>query len=949
MSQRNSAHRADRPCHNPASRHHALTCLGPIAALCSAALPGLALARPASLANAAVDGEIAAIVVTGSRLGNDFDVAMPVTLAAAGDLRDAAPTSLADGLNQLPAFNNSTKTANPGTAAASGDSGQNLLNLRGLGPNRGLILLDGKRMIATNFLGSSDINMLPQALVKRVEVVTGGASAAYGSDAVSGVVNFVIDREFDGVKASVLSAVSTRGDLPALGGSIAFGKTMAGGRLRLLGSFDYFREDGIRADQPTGRRWFDRAAGQYPVPGAPTAVTVVPDIRSSAGSYGGLVTSGPLKGTSFLPDGALGGFDYGSLTSASFQNGGDGPRINIGFAPRQQRHNAYLRASYDLSDRVEAYAEGLYASSYTNQGAFVLAHTGATNGFTIFRDNAFLPAGLADLMDTYRLSSIAVGRFSSDFPLVEIESLTKVYRGLAGLSASLGHGWKLDGLLSFSHTRQQLAENNLTINRNLYAAVDAVRDASGHIVCRSVLAGLDQGCVPLNIFGLGAPSEAAIAYVTGNSVKWLGLEQTVASLNASGDLGETWTLGAGPVALAAGIEYRRESARQTTDPLSSSITRTDGLRGAPAAQNNRAGGFNFYNPLPFAGSFDTREGYFEIGVPVLRDTRLGRYLGVNLALRHAVYGSSGGVTTWKLGGEYEPDPGLKLRIVRSRDIRAASILERFNPASQSSLNTLYQGKTTQTFLLLLGNPDLRPERADTLTYGAIIEPAFAKGLRLSVQRYVINIRDAIGSLTAQQEIDGCAAGNQLLCGLITVTPQDTLIVRAPSLNLAVQKASGIDFEANFVGNLAGQTLFLRSLATRRTAALRRLAGSSSISTLGQPDTPKWSANIQARLAGRTWSVFAQERFISASLFDANKVEGTDTNLNHTPAVWYTDATLTVALGATGHGQELFMSVNNLFDRDPPIATSNPTSFSSPTSSAYDPVGRYLSVGLRARF
>lgn len=892
--------------------------------------------------------ELTPIIVTGTRLQTNFDTQSPTTLATADQLKWSAPTNLADGLNQLPGFNNSTKTSNPGTAAASGDSGQNLLNLRGLGANRLLVLLNGTRLIATNYTGSVDINLVPQSAIKRVEIVAGGSSAAYGSDAISGVVNFIVDDGFEGLKASAQSGVSARGDLPSFGSSLMLGTRLTE-RLRLLASFEYFKELGIRASDRTGRIWFDRAAGQYPVPGTLTTVTVVPDIRSSIGAYGGLITAGPLKGTTFLPSGGLGTFDYGTSTGSSFQSGGDGPRVNIGFAPDQRRYNAFVRAEYELTDWGHAYVSALYADSHTKQGAFVIAHTGTANGFTIFRDNAFLPAALAIRMDALGLASIPVGRFSPDFPLVEIESLTRVYQLTGGLDADIGKRWKSKASVSYAQTDQQLRENNLTINRSLYAAVDAVRTASGAVVCRSTLSGLDPGCVPLNLFGLGSPSEGAIRYVTGDGVKRLRLQQLVAALDISGDLGSKFSLGAGPISLAAGLEYRNEEANQVTDALSSTTTITTGIRGAPATQNNRAGGYNFYNPLPFSGHYNIKEAYLESGLPVFSARTYAKLLNIDAAVRFESNSRTGGVIAWKVGALYEPIGGIRFRIARSRDVRGASVVELFNPVTQSSLNTLYQGRTTPTLLLLTGNPNLLPERSDTLTFGAVLSPSFAPGFRFSIDRFLVSIKDAIGSLSPQQEIDGCSTGNQFLCGLISVTPQNTLIIQAPSLNLAIQKVAGVDFELAYERSVGEAKVNLRALATWRTAAYRSVLGSTPIYSLGQPDTPRFSATFQARYQRRSWSALVQERFISASLFDANKLAGRDTNLNNTPAICYTDATVTFDVGPALARKQFFLSITNLFDRDPPVATLNPTSFSSPTSSAYDPVGRYFNAGIRLAF
>lgn len=935
-----------------ANRYSAAALRGAVA-LAALMVPIAANAQEAEPANSAGDPDTEfvneTVIVTGTRLTGGFDAPTPVTSTPAEDLKAAAPNNLADALNQLPVFADSLKTSNPGTTPGTGNSGQNLLNMRGLGPNRNLVLLNGNRFVSTNFTGSVDINVLPQALVKRVDVVTGGASAAYGSDAVSGVINFVLDEDFEGIKGDVRAGVSGHDDLPSFGGSLSFGKQFAQDRLHVLGSFEYFQQDGIRADESTDRDWFDRAAGQYPVPGAATSLTVVPDIRSSRGAYGGLIVSGPLAGTTFLPGGGLGTFDNGDYTSSAFQSGGDGPRVNIGFAPDQERYNGFLRAQYDFSNTLQAYIEGTYAHAHTNLGAFVLAHVGGSNTYTIFRDNAFLPADLAAAMDDNGLSSVRMTRFSNDFPLVEIENFSDVYRGAAGFRADLSGSWKMDGALSYGRTELELRENNLSINRNLYAALDAVDDGTGNIVCRSTLSGFDPGCAPLNPFGVGSPSQAAIDYVIGDGVAELTLEQTVASLNFAGDLGDSLSLGAGPISVATGMEYREEQAEQTTDPISQMTTTTTGILGAPAAQDGRPGGFLFYNPLPFSGSYNIKEAYLEIGVPILKNSPLGHSLSLNGAVRYADYSTVGNVVTWKWGGDYEPVEGIRFRGTTSRDIRAASLIELFDPGRQATLNSVYQGQTYQTRFFTSGNPDLDPEKADTLTYGVVFQPSFLPGFKFSADRFEIEINGAIDFLLPQQEIDLCEDGNQYFCTLITLNPDDTLTVVGPNLNLASQKVEGYDFEASYKRDLGNGVLGVRLLATNLTEAYIQPSGSSPIPYLGQPNSPDWSGNLQVKYEAENWSFMLQERYISESVFDAENVEGVDTNLNHTPAVWYTDATVTYDIQAYGETQQLFFSVNNLFDREPPIATSNPSSFSSPTSDAYDPVGRYFTAGVRFKF
>ncbi len=909
-------------------------------------------AAHAAPAQATGETSVEEVVITGTRLQpTGFQAPTPVTATSADDLKRAAPRNLADALTQLPTFNANTKSENPTTAATGGTNGQNLLNLRGLGPNRNLILLDGRRLVATNSSGSVDINVLPQGLVQRVDVVTGGASAAYGSDAVAGVVNFVLDTRFEGLKGEVQGGASTHNDLPSGQASLAYGRSFMDGRLHFVASAEFAAQSGLGPNDDTKRDWFEKAAGQLPNPaGGSPSVLVVSDIRNGVATYGGLITNTVLKGTQFLPGGATSTFTPGSIVGTTFQSGGDGARINIGFSPDQVRYNGFSHLEFELTPDISLFAEGVYAKSHVTSDNFVNLHTGSASQFTIFRDNAFLPAAMLTKMVSSNLQSFTMGRYERDFPVVQIETISDMQRLAFGSKGRISGDWKYDSYVTYGQTKQELRENNLTINRRLYAAVDAVvSPTTGKIVCRSTLSGLDAGCVPLNLFGEGAPSAEAIKYVTGDSVKYLTLQQTVAAVNFSGNLGETLNFGAGPIAVAFGGEYRKEKADQTVDALSPLVTDVTGIKGAPASQQGRPGSFNFFNPLPLSGDFDVKEAYGELGVPLLKDKPFVKALNMSLASRYADYSQSGGVTTWKYGLNYEVNDELRLRLTKSRDIRGPNILELFNSATQNSNNQIYKGKTTQALTISSGNPDLKPERATTLTYGVVYRPNYVPGLQASLDYYKISIDDAIGSLTAQQTLDQCAAGNQLLCSQFTVTAQNTLLIYTRQLNLSVQETAGYDFESAYKTEFMGGAASIRLLVNRSTLGYSQAPGSPKNTSLGTPNFPKWRGSLQARYAKDDWSVFLQERYISEALFDPDKVEGKDTNDNRAPAIGYTDITATYRLKLLGADQEAFFSVSNLFDQQPPVVTSNPTSFSSPTSTAYDRIGRYVSTGLRFKF
>ncbi len=909
---------------------------------------------------------IEAVIVTGTRLNTGFAAPTPLAVATAEELKRAAPSNLADGLSQMPQFAGNNRTSVGVPSVAIGTTGQNLLNLRGLGFNRNLVLLDGHRTVATNQVGSIDVNMFPQGIISRVDTVTGGASAAYGSDAISGVVNFVIDRKFEGLKLEVQGGVTSRGDAPSGLVQLSAGRAFADDKLHIVLSGEYFNQEGIDINDPSKRGWFNKAAGRIanPVAGALPKFILVDDIRSSTGFPGGVITSGPLKGTTFLPGGNTGIFDPGTVTGSAYQNGGDGARANVSLVPNQERYNVFGSARYDISDSLTLTVDGLYARSHTLQSAFIEPETGSASQFTIFRDNAYLPASVLARMVAANVQSITVGRYEADFPPVELEYTTDLYRASAGLEGKINDRWNWDANYSYSQTNQEAVEGNNVISRNLYAAADAVLNPAGQVVCRSTLSGLDAGCAPLNIFGLGSPSRSAIDYVLGDSSKDLKLTQHNVAFNVRGEVGEAFLASDSPISLAAGVEYRDDEASQTSDALSQTVNSFTGLRGAPAAQNGRQGAFRFFNPQPFSGGIEVKEGYVEAGVPIASDKRFFQQLDLNGAVRRAHYSASGLVytfaggvssstnnsssfdaTTWKIGGNWAPVADIRFRITRSRDIRAPSIIDLYNGSQFSSSTVTFNGATVPLFQLTRGNPTLTPEKADTLTYGVVLKPSFLSGFQASADYYDIDLKNAIGGLLAQQQINLCAAGDQSFCALQSFA-NGAVTVIPPPFNLNTQVVKGWDVEAQQRLSLGAGTLSLRGYLNLNRQDYIKPAVGSRINQRGASTNAKWRATFQVTYDTPRWNIFVQERVIAKSLIDANLVEGVDISENDIPRVAYTDATFTARLAGRS---EVYLTISNLFDKDPPPSPLPTTSFSVPYSGAYDTLGRNFNLGARLRF
>lgn len=910
------------------------------------------------------------VIISGTRLKRGFITSTPTVRQSAEDLRLGAPDNLADGLSNLPQFANNNKTNVGATSVAVGTTGQNLLNLRGLGFNRNLVLLDGQRVGATNQVGSVDINMLPQALVDRVDIVAGGASAIYGSDAISGVVNFVLDRTFTGFKADVQGGVSSRGDTPNLLARFAWGHALSGRRLHLIVSGEYFEMRGIDIGDDTHRAWYERAVGRIANPGTDTTpgMLIVDDIRSSIGYPGGFITyaagNGALLGITFLPGGALGTFDRGTTTGSTFQSGGSGARVNTSLVPNQDRFNLFAGAQYDVSDDLRLTVDAMASRSHTLQRAFIEPETGAASQFTIFSDNAFMPTALKTLMASNNLTSVTVGRYETDFPPVELEYTTRLQRFSGKLNGRLDTNWVWDLGGAVSRTDQRAVEGNDVISRNLYAAVDAVMNPeTGRIVCRSTLTGQDSGCIPLNIFGLGAPGQTAIDYVLGESTKDLRVMQGDVAYNLRGEAGYNPWAGNEPVSIAVGAEYRQDQADQVSDALSQTINDFTGLQGAPAAQQGRQGAFRFFNPQPFSGRIKVAEGYLEIGAPLLRNKPFFYALDANLAVRRAGYEASGLVytfakgvsssassksafsaTTWKVGANWSPVSDLRLRMTRSQDIRAPGIIDLYNGSQFSSSTVNYQGTTVPLFQLTRGNPDLTPEKAETFTYGVVIRPRTIPALLISADYYDIDVKNAIGALNAQQQVNLCASGETAYCALQNFS-DGTLTIISPPFNMNTQVARGWDIEAQYRLRFWEGDLALRGFVNLNTKDFVRPTTGAVIVNRGAATNPYWRATLQASYEAGAFRVFVEERLISRALVDPTLIDGEGISDNKIPAVLYTDMTLTRRINRRWEG---YLTIVNLFDKAPPPSPQATTTFSIPYSSAYDAIGRRFSLGLRVR-
>ncbi|MBX7200421.1 MAG: TonB-dependent receptor [Rhodospirillaceae bacterium] len=774
------------------------------------------------------------IVVTGSRIVREgYEAPTPVSVLGANELQNMALGNVADAIGRLPALQGDTVGQRTVSTVGGGTAGINLANLRNLGQSRTLVLIDGKRVVGSNLggLGGSllggavDLSIMPNGLISRIDVVTGGASAVYGSDALAGVINFVLDKEYVGIKGSAQAGISTYGDGGNYKIDMTAGTAFAGGRGHFLINAEHSYADPIER-AISRQNVFDNTYNWVVNPAYGTGAgqsTSVPQylaldhVGLATATPGGLITSGPLKGTVFGQGGTPANFQYGSIISSQYMSGGDWQtsRLNgqLMLNLLLERDTVFTRSSYDLTDNIQVFGELQWSHAHSDN--FIGVPYFRLGNLTIKSDNPFIPAGVKAQMTALKLTSFALGTWNGDFNQHNMGAdNTRVFRrimvGLEGNFDMADTNWKWGGSYSRSTTHISARSPNNPIVPRYVEAVDAVMDANGKIVCRVALNNPNSACKPINVMGIGVNDlrEGAYPYSVGTGYLFTRMKLDTFEGSVTGNPFSTW---AGPVSVAFSAEHRKESA--------TGFTTADDL-----ASNFFAGNYK-----PTFGTYSVTEGAFETVVPLARDTAWARSFDLNAAVRATDYSVSGYVTTWKVGATYNPIDDVTIRATRSRDIRAPNIGDLFSGGTTGT-GTVIDRFRNETYAILTnsaGNLNLKPEVADTTGLGVVLQPKFFPGFGASVDYYNIDIAGALSQLGAQRIVDNCYAGDTSVCGLIVreaaAAGQTLGLIRQVnnlSRNLISQQARGIDFEASYNVPLSSindgweGNLQLRGLATK---------------------------------------------------------------------------------------------------------------------------------------
>lgn len=789
------------------------------------------------------------VVITGSRIARpETSSPNPVTSFSAATLEQSGRTNLTDFLVQNPALIGSTTSADQsGSTGGFGATGTNLLNLRNLGTDRTLVLVDGRRHVA-GLPGSAsvDINTIPKDLLERVDVQTGGASAIYGADGVSGVVNFILKRNFEGIRVRGQAGISEDGDAGNRFASITVGKNFADGRGNIALSYEFTDDDRLNS--------FDRARGGDPLatfslvrnpddfPDSPTVYDriLLNNLRYADSSRDGAVDLNLDGIPDFTGTGAV--YDRGRLlpSSGGLTQGGSSTPI-AGYQgdlqPQNRVHNVNVISSFEFSDAFRVYAQGKYARTES----FSVAQPSFDFFTYLAPDNAYL-------IERFGAAGAANGALLSrdNFDLgVRGESTEReTWRGVIGAEGGITGNARYDLSYTYGQTSSTFLSTNYRLADRYFAALDAVRDpVSGQIVCRSTITGgnidpnnfdgpattftpgAGSACRPLNLLGENVASQAALDFINVDLLNSYKVQQHVVSGSISGDFGALFELPGGPVGFAIGAEYRKEISDFVSDPFLQ--------RGELA---------DIAQIAPERGSFDVKEVFAELRAPLLSDLPFAHTLEFNAAVRLSDYSTVGNTSTWAFSGIYAPVRDLRIRGTYSQAVRAPNITELFAPtngtfsfiddpcdptnlpegtsfrAANCTATLAAAGLTpaqiaafnpvsdpTATVSLpgrVGGNPNLAEETARTWTAGIVLQPSFLRGLTITADWYDIRLENAVRTATAQEIVDLCVDQptlDNVYCQSVTrsgTTGYVSDYLVGPQ-NVAAFETAGLDVSINY--------------------------------------------------------------------------------------------------------------------------------------------------------
>jgi iron complex outermembrane receptor protein len=955
----------------------------PVAAATSE-VSGAEMATEASSAGNA-DTSAGDIVVTGSRImRTDLSAPSPTTIVGETEIRSSGNVTLENTLNEFPQL----ASGNTSSVGNGGGSGILTANLRGLGATRTLVLVNGRRFVPANADGSVDLTTIPDALVRRVEIITGGASAVYGSDAIAGAVNFILRDNFEGAELSYQYGQTFRDDgfTHKVDGTI--GTNFADDRGNITLSASYTKRDPIyQANRKFAEVPLDTVNGQL-VPGGSSNI---PGTRISLSSS----QRASLNGVNLTPTGPC-----TTVTGIRFGEGGVVlPYCNPESAYNYQPDNILQRpldriqvsgiANYEFADDVSLFAEVYYVDTRNgfrqSPESFAPITPGAPSSTLLIPNYATSPGLSASVRQFFAsnaqifdpdgdgtASIVGAGRTADELgPRIYTydRSSLNVTTGLRGSLPLLGNPWRWEAFGQYQRTTSNTQAQGQISGTRLSLGLDTVTGPNGQVVCRQQV----LGCVPVNIFGLDTITPEAGRFLTPLRRSNDRFDRKVAGASISGDLFE---LPAGPIAIALGTEYRSDEYGFTPSPMD--ISNEYGAR----------------SQVALAGAYDLWELFGETRVPLLSDLPFIKSLSLEAAVRYSNYSTVGGVSTWRVGGEWEPLNWVRIRSAYNRAIRAPTLSELYaastvgfssgedpciasrQPSAAQQQLCVQQGVPAADLSAFAqanvgvaaqsgGNPNLDEERSKTFTVGAVVRPPFLPGLNLTVDYFNVRVDGAISRVNANQTLNDCFTNldpDSITCrSIVRLSNGQIDLVKTSLSNIGSLKVEGIDAQADYRLDLPsvlaladGQAslslmavaswLFERSTQLLATQAPLDCAGrfGGGCTGTGTLATPDFKLNLSSDYRSGPLSLRVQGRMVGAMKL----YPGVSAAVESAPAQWYFDLSATSRLSG---GLEVFGGIDNLLDNQPPILGTAIAGDANTDPALYDVIGRRFFVGARVKF
>ena len=964
------------------------------------------------------------IIVTGSRIASPtVESAAPLQIIDDAVIDDAGVTNVQELLLENPVFGTPALSRTNSAFLTSG-TGVATVDLRDLGSDRTLTLINGRRVVSS-LAGSAtvDLNVIPTQFIERIDILTGGASSLYGSDAIAGVVNFVYKQDFEGIEINGQTGITEQGDDLRYQLNMTAGSNVANGDGNIMVHLGYSNEEGVLSRQRRNTRVDDidlfRLSGEPDDFGTPSE-----PFFSSFPTQGRFIT--PNGTFTFSPTGEL--QDCFATNAATCGTGGVGPNgFNRQFyrtiAVPVQRYLFAAAGDYALSDTINVFFEGTYNKTSSSRiiEPFALEDAGSTGVFpsgggynlenlvtrdfdgdgTIEADETgrliatpFVPGAILDAAEDSNgdgLRDIGFARRLIEFGNRTGSTDRDFFRFVVGFDGAFADDrFRWDASYNFGSVDENQVSSgqvNVVNFRDSLAAIPDYDDADGdgnltEAVCIDPEAQAN-GCVPINIFGEGAISQAAIDYIQAQGTYQTNITQHVVQANVSGILVD---LPAGGLGVAAGVEYRKESSSEDNDALTNQ-------------------GLNAGNKLPdTSGSFDVKEAFGEIRVPVLADMPFFELLEVGGAARVADYSTVGTVYSWNATGTWMPFNDLRIRGTYAKAVRAPNVAELFSGLSQTfpagltdpcegigatgggelgdncraapgvlqniqanGVFTLNQGDIQGISGFNGGNPNLNEEKATSWTVGAVFNPrsfAALRNLTATVDYYNIEVEDVIATFPRQFTLEQCyGQGNETFCDLITRRATGTAVnspgslefINALSVNAAILQTEGIDATLNWwtpLGFMSDDRVAARVAYTHVFKNdYTPLAGEDVDPAAGEIGTAKDRFTANLAYMADAFRLSFTGTYIGASTEDDQFCAAfeLDAGCFEQPAEFYLDTQASFFAGET---TEFYFGVDNLLDNEAPNLLSGTTFNVTGTDTAadvYDVFGRRYYVGLRFRF